>query len=416
MKPKSISYIVIIGDNFTGSSTTNSNKVLPLLNDLHNKSWSDHISARFVSEFMPTQFEDKENLATTTDISNDVVRNYAVGELTAHDYRWISRFFSRLTLSTLTTIREKLLAYDEAHKLSKPHKKQTLIVEWSGANDLISINAHPSKIEVNRAIKARIANAEQLIKAGYHHFVLFNLPDLSLAPRYQAWSVSEVERINAHDCSRYFNSELMKACKELNEVYPHCSINVFDINKIVMDVYEDPEKYGFNKSKPKTAYMHSPNACKINKDGNSPPPRHNMFEDDIHLSTPMHAELSTRFYERYRHEYLFSEPKIEGGQEQELDISDVDLRTAFIIKYKAKLEEDEFRLFSKPKHIDIKYKTASLEEILRKALYEAGSLSHEVITELQWVDNEGNLNLNIPTLKTALAHIKFEKTKEASAH
>ena len=128
-------------------------------------------------------------------------------------------------------MRDQLLNYDKQHHISNEQKAETLIMEWSGANDLVTVNAEPSIAEADRAIAARIDNVKKLIAAGYRNFVLFNLPNLSLTPRYQA--LSKEAQDNAKKCTDYFNEQLKKACEQLNEDYPHCSIDPFDINTIM---------------------------------------------------------------------------------------------------------------------------------------------------------------------------------------
>lgn len=50
---------------------------------------------------------------------------------------------------------------------------------------------------------------------------------------------------------------------------------------------------------------------------------------------------------------------------------------------------------------DLHFKEATLEEIFRKGLQEE-TLTRHVMTELQWIDKRGRLNLNIPALKIAM--------------
>ncbi|WP_133127859.1 SGNH/GDSL hydrolase family protein [Legionella nagasakiensis] len=343
----------------------------------------------------------------------DFVRNYDEGGLTAHDYSWmpstsVSRFVSRIILSKLATMRNKLLAYDRDHELSRKHKAETLVLEWSGANDLITVNAHPSKEEVNRAIKDRITNAEQLIKNGYRHFVLFNLPDLSLTPRYQA--KSQEERDNAHACSLYFNEQLAKACKELAETYPHCSVDVFDVSSLFTEIYQHPEAHGFDPAKLRIPYTESAD-FKINPDRTSPAKGY-MFWDDVHPTADLHALLAERFYEKYSKEYHFLEPQEEALEKEELDISEEALRASFIRKYESKLQAEQSGFFGSFRRSNINFRQASLKEILVHALYGGGHRTREVIMELQWIDAAGNLDLNIPVLKEAKEALDFERSQQ----
>lgn len=435
MKPKIITRIITQGDSLTDRGTANRRLILRYLSDLHNKSprgrftngytWSDHISARFISDFLISHFKrlglrateisdailtgdaKVENLIQQSySLDNDLyvkykghefVRTYDEGGLTSHDYSWSlsynpSRFFTRLILSTLESKREKLLAYDREQHISAVHKEQTLIVEWSGANDLITVNARPSHLEADRAINARIKNAETLIKNGYRHFVLFNLPDLSLSPRYQVLGGFELD--NAHECSAYFNEQLAKAANELAEMYPHCSITVFDTAKHFKEIYDNPEKYHFEKKKRDVPYTTSP-YFKIRRDGTSPADGF-MFWDDIHPSADIHALLAEFFYEKFAPKYHFSAPDLEILDNQELDISVEKLQNAFIKKYSSLLSDKALNMQQ-----DLHFKEATLEEIFRKGLQEE-TLTRHVMTELQWIDKRGRLNLNIPALKIAM--------------
>lgn len=107
-----------------------------------------------------------------------------------------------------------------------------MIIEWSGANDLLTVNAEPTLIEADNAVNARIANLEILIQQGYRNFVLVNLPDLSLTPRFQAKTRKEQE--NATKCSEYFNDQLADKAKQLIEKYKDLNIplnlSIFDAN------------------------------------------------------------------------------------------------------------------------------------------------------------------------------------------
>lgn len=354
MKPWRISSFIMMGDSFSARGTLDKRDLLGLipmstLSGLRGRSslskftnglaWSDHLSAMIAEEFIieesgTSNIADNINsherrietlVQTGYFLNNDrvinhksknFIRNYDEGGLTAHDYSWVpstslSCFFSCLTLPTLDGMRKKLLAYDEALELSKNHKTETLVIEWSGANDLITVNACPSRDYVDLAIKARIENVTQLIKNDYSHFVLFNLPDLSLTPRYQA---KKEECENTQDCSLYFNEQLARICQEFAEEYPHCSVDVFDVNSIVTAIYENPEMHGFDTAKLRQPYTQSTDFIIGKSDISSE--KGYMFGDDIYPSTYVHAKLAEHFYRKYRLEYRFSAPEIEVAHEQ----------------------------------------------------------------------------------------------------
>ncbi|CDZ77926.1 Phosphatidylcholine-sterol acyltransferase precursor [Legionella massiliensis] len=451
MKPSIISHFVMLGDSLTDRGTANRRKILRYITELERKSpkgrftngytWSDHISARLISEFIIRELKTEAGMSPS-DIADaiihneprvkelvhgsyslgddlcvkykgsDFVRNYDEGGLTSHDYSWapstsISRFATRLIVSTLGAKLAQLLAYDQENPPSKIQKAQTLIVEWSGANDLITVNAEPSMLEVDRAIRSRITHAEQLIKSGYRNFVLFNLPDLSLCPHFQ--SLSAAERSNAHQCTEYFNAELARACRELNETYPHCSIDVFDVNSVFKEIYDEPEKYGFDRDKRSRSFIRSPEFT-IRANGTSPANGY-MFWDGIHPSADMHALLADRFYEKYAADYNFSSPLLDSDWDPEIPLSTEQLLLSFVKKYSKVLEESQGFFNPHPKP-DIPYRTATLEEILRKSFDPRGELCRRVISELQWIDEQGNLKLNIPVLRAAMVQARMEEASK----
>lgn len=355
MKP-SISHIVMMGDSLSDRGTLDRRKLfgfIPLdkISGLEGRSpvgrftngyaWSDHLGAMFANEFTIRSFKKKRNFPDVTDISDAIIthdrqvkdrvdnaysldndlsisyrnrnfiRSYDEGGLTAHDYSWvlsnsITRFFTRLIVSHLAVKRNDLLAYDRKYKIAKKHKAETLIIEWSGANDLITVNARPSQEEVDKAIKDRIENVTLLIQNGYRHFVLFNLPDLSLTPRYQQKSLEERE--NAKKWSDYFNEQLAQACEELvkKNQESNCTIEVFDINSEFKRIYNYPEEYDFEKAKLNQPYLKSRD-FKIKKDGTSPAKGY-MFWDDVHPTADTHVKLAEEFFNQYRDQYNFLAP------------------------------------------------------------------------------------------------------------
>lgn len=352
-----ISHLVMMGDSLSDRGTLNQRKLLGLvpmawITGLHKDSplgrftngltWSDDLSATLANKFIFDSLKEKygmtspeiadailvgdkrviETIQNSYHLSDDkgvkfngldFVRNYCEGGLCAHSYRGVpsnspSRFFSRLILSSLDEMRGKLLSDDKARRITNKQKAQTLVTEWDGLNDLTTVNRHPSKAEADRAIKDRIKNAEQMIQHGYRHFVLINIPDLSLTPRYKAKSAAEQK--NAHDVTNYFNQELAKAAKKLNDQYPEASIKIFDVNSIFDEVYNNPEKFGFDKAKLRTPYLGSKD-FKLKPNKTSPSSGYLYWDQSGHPTADTHALLSRRFYEQFSPAYEFTAPKQE---------------------------------------------------------------------------------------------------------
>jgi phospholipase/lecithinase/hemolysin len=346
----------------------------------------------------------------------DFVRHYMEGGLTAHDYSWspsksLSRFFSRLILSTLTDQRIKLLNDDLYRAISRQQKAETLVIEWSGANDLITVNEKPSKPEVDNAIKARINNAIELIKNGYRHITLLNLPNFALTPRYQLQTTQERDEA-AYYCD-YFNQQLVLKCKRLQDDYPYCSIQIYDVNRLFDQLYQHPEKHGFDKVKMRVPYVDSADFY-IHPNGTSPSLGY-MFFDDIHPSADVHTQLAAKLYEKYNKNYLFSKPMVEAVHttEEHIVVDKADLLACFRRKYEKMFSKNKASFFGSFYKSNIQYKTASIEDILKHALYENGYRTRQIITELQWIDDAGNIRLNIPALKNAMQNLKAEHTEQS---
>lgn len=300
--------------------------------------WSDHIAAALANIFTIKRLT-ANNRLDFTDISDAIlakdkrmamlkdaydldhdlsveykgkefIRSYNEGGLTAYNYKWhptksFKRFFSRLILPTLQSKREELADYDIQHKITIERKLKTLIIEWSGANDLITVNEKPTKAEVDKAIRERMNNAKKLIELGYTNFILINLPDLSLTPRYQLRS--EKERLDAHKWSMYFNEQFALACEKLSAENPHCFIELFDINKEFSYMHAHPEKYDLDKDKLIKPFIDSPD-FKLLPNNTSPSDGY-MFWDGVHPTADVHAIFAAKCCANYRIKFYFEEPQ-----------------------------------------------------------------------------------------------------------
>lgn len=329
------------------------------------------------------------------------LRSYCEGGLTAHDYSWnlstsIVRFFTRLIVSTIKEMREQLLSYDKKNNISHQKKAETLIIEWAGANDLVTVNAKPSLAAVDKALTARMDNVKKLIAAGYRNFVLLNLPNLALTPRFQALSKNEQE--NAQHCVAYFNSQLLKLCADLNKDYPHCSIDAFDINTMFEHIYNNPKQYGFDEDKVTQSYTLS-EEFEAPQNGMSPSSGY-MFYDDLHPSADMHALLAAYFYHELAPRYQLLEPDRPRINRQ-CNLSEDTLLGVFRKHYEVRLAADKNSFFRSSRS-NLDYKHAGLHKILYHALHEKGERTFNVLKNMGWFNAEGKLILEEPVLQQAM--------------
>lgn len=324
----------------------------------------------------------------------------------AHNYKWelstsINVFFSRLMVSCLDKVRQKALDYDQKHQLTYTDKAETLVIEWSGANDLITVNKEPSLLAVDKAIAARINNIKKMIEHGYYNFLLFNLPNLALTPRFKAKSQQEADR--AQWCCEYFNKRLQSACNNLYQDYPFCSIRVFDINTKFKDVYEHPENYHLDKNKQTIPYTSSDDFDNA-KDGISKSTGYTYY-DDVHPTADVHAILGDFCYAKLLKEYQFLEPNKANLFPH---VSESILLSCFRKHYEQKLGEDRQRFFGN-KSSGIDFKHANLKTILHHALVERGQRTIRILNKLGWVDKNGHVMLPSLALEKALPAVRIEE-------
>lgn len=371
-KPTKITHLVVLGDSLSDRGTLNKRELLgfiPMsyLSGLRSKSpkgrftngflWGDYVGATTAEQFEIEHIRRKlrlhNNARDNADIGDELLINdkarrenensfslnednhilfkgerfarfYCEGGLTSHDYSCsftfnLVLFFTRLILATLGGKRTQLLADDKKYNISNLEKSETLVVEWSGANDLITANDKPSRAAAEKAVNDRIQNIEALIHNGYRNFVLFNLPNLSLTPRFQRKNAEEQR--NASDCTEYFNKQLQTKSLELIKKYKELGIpvnlSVFDVNEQFKEVYSNPEQYGFDRDKLKSPYVESAlfkenQKNPIDQKEHISPAKGYMFWDDVHPTATMHDWLAERFKEKYYDKVFRFEPPLQA--------------------------------------------------------------------------------------------------------
>jgi phospholipase/lecithinase/hemolysin len=234
------------------------------------------------------------------------MRTYAEGGVTSHKFdmrsspKNIQALGARATVSNLAKKRDQFLRDDTKYRISAEDKKKTLIAEWSGANDLLTVNTTLSEENADLAIEQRIKNIESLIENGYQNFSLFNLPDLSLTPRFQ--SKSPEEQARASEISEYFNKKLEARVNELTEKHPECKMRVFDVNSKVKELLKDPAANGFDPALTKTHYQ-------AHQEGKAQEGKGSVlgyvFNDDVHPSAHAHKIIADAFSEEISQTFDF---------------------------------------------------------------------------------------------------------------
>lgn len=369
--------------------------------------WLDYLIKRLAQNenepvaLIPPKVKQKKSLFS---INNDeyvgvesapvLARTYCVGGMTAADY---SDDFdcgkamlnaTRKVLDTLGSLREEAIRDDEYMGLDASEKKSTLVIEWSGANDLITANENPTRENAKRAVDARIQHLREMIKAGYREFALFNMPDLSLTPRYQNGK-AKIRR-QAHEVSQYFNEELERALNELrglDEIY-NCNIHLFDANALFTQAFENPDQYNLDESIKSDPFINSSIFRKKEQEASA---EGYMFWDEVHPTEAVHVELAEAFFNQvFAPNYRFAhtlQPLVRKFQKA----------------YGMQLEEDissscgmcRTQSFD---HLDAR---VTPEQIVQHGISQDGKRTNKVLRQLGWMDKNNQCESEDPRIIAA---------------
>lgn len=467
MQRKVISHLVVMGDSLSDRGTVCKRYlggvipmrwILEMDAHTHNgrftnqNTWDDDFSTMLASGFLAKHFKSEHRgILDDTDIADDVidgdaavteeasyaysldndlviqfngadfVRNFCEGGLSAADYSQEFTFdptieMSRKILSNIKKQRQKLFADDTSKQVTDEQKSRTMVVEWSGGNDLLTMNAKPSFEAARNAVLARMENLHELIASGYRHFVLCTVPDLTITPRYQ--NKNAEERIEIQDICKSLNEMLKVGCKrtldEFQSQYPGLTIDVFEVNDLLKTVYKNPKKFGFDPAKLHLPFSMSEEYKKNNQKAVLPATGY-MFWDDIHPSATTHAILAKTFYDDFSGKYEFIAP----------DLSSTPAKTTAQILYETfiKSYRKEVRKAVKPVagmpglFADLSREAPldtnsladegryieALATILNHALNGNGMRTNKLLMKLGWLSKDGAVSTNMDALEKAAA-------------
>ncbi|MDE2366498.1 MAG: SGNH/GDSL hydrolase family protein [Betaproteobacteria bacterium] len=145
---------------------------------------------------------------------------------------------------------------------------------WGGANDYFTGNSAAAAAQ-NIAGYVGI-----LASAGARHFLVPNLPDLSLTP-------DQDHNPQAQAFSLAFNSELATRLGSLHGQFPGADIFSVDSYSFFNGVIQDPGKFGFTNVQSPCVSLGDPFAC-----GN---PGGHVFWDSVHPTTRMDGFIASAF-------------------------------------------------------------------------------------------------------------------------
>lgn len=400
IKP-SIDRFVIIGDSLSDTGTMADSIMVPCSGLSGNSPdgrftngsvWLEFFRKKVLTDVIKNPiFKHIDDESVAINSSQIYVRTYCEGGMTSHNYdkdpltnlaAGIKPNFkdglianaaaagARHAVAHLDEMCQKVKQDDKDMVIHTSSRKTTLVIEWSGANDLITVATRPTLHSAELAAHARIENIKKMIEMGYKHFVLFTLPDLSLTPRYQ--NEQPENREAAEQSVNRLNQIILEQIPELLTAHPDCTIKIYDANALFKKCYNNPEGFGLHEDKKHQPFMKSkafkPTAVQPLAEGY-------MFWDDVHPTQTVHQYLGMDFYAMFEQSYTFNIPE-DAPIEQ------------FRQSYGRRLANDRSTFFgdlTSRSNIDYKSPDLTHKKILNHALLEGGYRTLDVITSLGWI-------------------------------
>jgi len=155
----------------------------------------------------------------------------------------------------------------------------TLFVIWIGGNDFLSgdRNAEAAVEKIRSAL-------EILADFGASRFLLLNLPDLGVLPRYSGTPDEQA----ATNFSIEFNTELSPMLVQFQQSNSQILIYQLGIYSMFSEILQNPNQYGFNNVTEKSP--------KFSVEDNFDNSAGYMFWDDTHPTTETHALIADRAF------------------------------------------------------------------------------------------------------------------------
>jgi len=359
--------------------------------------WSDFLGYMMLKNDKSTSLvTSSDDVYTASTNSKIFIRTFAEGGSTSHNYKkesfnLLTNEIERLLVSNLEEKRALIRSSDFRLNVTEIQKLNTLVIEWTGANDMILVNEGPSRVAADKAVAARMANLKSLIEMGYNNFLLLNLPNLSLAPRYKNGNT----RDDVNDVVIYFNTLLSEKILNIKNEYPNCSIDLYDVNSVFSLVAETPQEFGLDANKIDTPLTNAPKFYTFSKEEEN----RYMFWDEVHPTEAMHKILSIKLSSAILAlNYDFEAPK-------------ESLVQLFKEAYGINLENAQQAwcgMFTRKPSFNYLDPNLTLETIFTHAYKEKGRTLNVIQNDLGWVDR----NLDNKTFNTSI----LEALKARESH
>lgn len=205
-------------------------------------------------------------------------------------------------LTSLHTIVNEIKNYDNINKLSLLEKQNTLVLVWTGANDMLTINDEPTDLVIRNAINSKQHELERLIKLGYKNFYLFSVADPSETPK-----CSKLSR----EKKTFINEQIIKYNKLLREI-PHkikyknkdkqLNFQFFDVKHCVEKIFIDWDRKNI-ESKCHEDIMQKCLKNHLGKKTESKCSKKHKYWDEVHPVSKVHKKLSTILYKDFNKKF-----------------------------------------------------------------------------------------------------------------
>lgn len=140
----------------------------------------------------------------------------------------------------LSGLNEQIQSWVEYMKSAKNYNvNKTLFTILVGGNDFVNDNRNPTDV----ANDVKIA-LNTLSEHGAKNILLLNLPDVTKAPVFHMGKNSDEVRPKITE----YNNQLTTLVKEFNRTTPKTNVMLFDTQKTLNKVLENPSAYGFSNT------------------------------------------------------------------------------------------------------------------------------------------------------------------------
>ena len=147
-----------------------------------------------------------------------------------------------------------------------------LHIIWAGANDLL---AEQLDFSIPAGNIASEINA--LHTGGARQFLVINLPDLGVTPRFNGDAIESADYTARTDS---FNAELALAVAEVETMLAGSNVRLFDVNMVFDELIADPAAFGLTNTS--DAFLN----------GSAGEASDYLFFDELHPTTNVHALLA----------------------------------------------------------------------------------------------------------------------------